>query len=220
MEITYIYLITNIDNNPNKVYVGKTKNPKTRGNNHKRKKGYNNIEYNIIDQVDSLKRIHWKPIETMWIQSFICWGFEIDNNRKEGGGGPEYHTEETKQKMKKPKPQHIKDKIKTTLLGHKQSECTIQKRADKNRGQKRTEETKQKMKKPKLGAGPKKGQMSPDSHKNLWKSVIQHDLEGNVVKEWKSIKEVCFCLNLNKASIVNNLKNRTKSSGGFIWKYK
>lgn len=50
--------------------------------------------------------------------------------------------------------------------------------------------------------------------------VTQYDLKGNTVAEWNSILEASNALNIKQQSIVNNLKNRSKSSGGFIWKYK
>jgi group I intron endonuclease len=50
--------------------------------------------------------------------------------------------------------------------------------------------------------------------------VTQYDLKGNIVAEWDSILEASNTLNIKQQSIVNNLKNRSKSSGGFIWKYK
>jgi hypothetical protein len=49
--------------------------------------------------------------------------------------------------------------------------------------------------------------------------IIQYDLEENFIKEWGSILEASNSCNIKKQSIVNNLKNRSKSSGGFIWKY-
>jgi group I intron endonuclease len=50
--------------------------------------------------------------------------------------------------------------------------------------------------------------------------VTQYDLKGNTIAEWDSILEASNALNIKQQSIVNNLKNRSKSSGGFIWKYK
>jgi hypothetical protein len=50
--------------------------------------------------------------------------------------------------------------------------------------------------------------------------ITQNDLEGNIINEWSSILEAANTLNINQQSICNNLKNRSKSSGGFIWKYK
>ena len=50
--------------------------------------------------------------------------------------------------------------------------------------------------------------------------IIQYDLQGNFVKEWGSCKEASVFLHLRKQSICNNLKNRTNSAYGFVWKYK
>jgi hypothetical protein len=94
VNITYIYLVE-IGNN--KVYIGKTKNPKKREKDHKQTYG-ENIQYTIIDQVSSLSKKEWKPLETMWIWSFISWGFDVIN-KNEGGAGVDFCTEETKKKI-------------------------------------------------------------------------------------------------------------------------
>ena len=75
MNITYIYLVENCYGDPNKVYIGKTISPKHRYNGHKRKFG-KKIIYTIIDQIYSLDRKDWKPLETYWIQQFKAWGFK------------------------------------------------------------------------------------------------------------------------------------------------
>ena len=95
--ITKIYLITNIDNNPNKVYIGKTKN-NSRKQNHKLKYG-SQITFDYIDEIYSLDRKYWTPLESYWIEQFRQWGFIIMNPNKKGGGGPEFHKIETKQKI-------------------------------------------------------------------------------------------------------------------------
>jgi len=97
IHITKIYLVTNCYNDPNKVYIGKTKN--TRKSNHKRKFG-NQITYDYIDEIFSLNKNEWEPLETYWIEQFRQWGFNIQNKNK-GGGGPETHSDKTKSKMKK-----------------------------------------------------------------------------------------------------------------------
>lgn len=100
MNTTYIYLIENCYGDPNKVYIGKTKNPKSRKIDHKRKYG-EKIEYTIIDQIESLSKKSWEPLETYWIQQFTCWGFNILNIKKIGGSGSEYLTNETRDKISK-----------------------------------------------------------------------------------------------------------------------
>lgn len=107
MNITYIYLVTNCYNDCNKVYIGKTKN--TRKNNHKCTFGLN-ITYDYIDEINSLHREDWKPLESYWIEQFKAWGFEVMNKNK-GGGGPIKYSEEALEKMRKPKPIGFSEKI-------------------------------------------------------------------------------------------------------------
>ena len=112
INITYIYLITGIDNSSFKVYIGKTKNPNRRILEHRQKYG-SNILYSIIDQVESLSRYDWEPLETYWIEQFKQWGFDVINKRKKGGSGTEYQTE------------NAKSKISNKLKGRTYSEDTI-----------------------------------------------------------------------------------------------
>jgi len=97
-NVTYIYVVTGIEGNSNKVYVGKTKNT-SRERDHKNKYG-NGIEFAFIDYVESLERKYWQPLETYWIEQFNAWGFNVVNVKKKGGSGVEYHTEDTKQKIR------------------------------------------------------------------------------------------------------------------------
>jgi len=85
-NITKIYLVTNCFNDPNKVYIGKTVN--TRKDNHTRTYG-KQIEYTYIDEINSIHREDWEPLETYWIQQFMAWGFEVVNIKKIGGSGSE-----------------------------------------------------------------------------------------------------------------------------------
>ena len=50
--------------------------------------------------------------------------------------------------------------------------------------------------------------------------VIQYDLNGYIVEEWDSILEAANSLGIKQQGIVNNLRGRSKSSGGYAWKYK
>lgn len=47
----------------------------------------------------------------------------------------------------------------------------------------------------------------------------QYDLDGNLIKEWDSVKQAGEALGINRPSISNCLKGRYKSAGGFIWRY-
>jgi hypothetical protein len=79
-------------------------------------------------------------------------------------------------------------------------------------GFKHSEETKYKMSKP-------KGKEYGEKIRQLKnKPIIQYDKKGNIIQEWDSILIAIQTTQIK--GIYNNLHNRSKSSGGFIWKYK
>ena len=54
-----------------------------------------------------------------------------------------------------------------------------------------------------------------------WKRhVLQCDRNGNIIKEWNSTYDASKSLNLSKSAIGNCLIGISKSSGGYVWKYK
>jgi group I intron endonuclease len=57
--------------------------------------------------------------------------------------------------------------------------------------------------------------ISPDGHSI---PIVQLDLKGNYIKEWESTSQAHKELNLT--SILNCLKGRTKTAGGYKWEYK
>lgn len=63
-------------------------------------------------------------------------------------------------------------------------------------------------------------EMAENLRKDKRKSILQFDLQGIFVKEWNSIKEISQYFNVSHSAIIANLKNRNKSSCGYIWKYK
>jgi len=98
-----------------------------------------------------------------------------------------------------------------------------------------TEEQKEKHKKPRPGSGPKfrseedkqkisKGNKDKPKPKefnsHLSKAIIQYDLEGNFIQEWKNSKEASKGTGVSKYNIQNCYLGRCKTSGGFIWKAK
>lgn len=56
-------------------------------------------------------------------------------------------------------------------------------------------------------------------YKNNQKKVAQYDLQDNFIKEWKSIKDAIQFLKIPQTSISNVLRGRSKTAGGFKWKY-
>ena len=199
--VTYIYLVENCFNNSNKVYIGKTINPNHRKAIHKQTYG-KQIVYTIIDQVHSIEHKDWKLIETMWIQSFIGWGFDVLNERKEGGSGSSEWTEEQKNKHK----QLFKNRnITWETLGSK--------------GYKWTEE--QKNNRRGKGTGKREVWNKQPNHPSRAKIVLQYDLNGNFIKEWPSCKEAGRVLFNGKSQCIQDCASGRQEVGyKFVWKYK
>lgn len=49
--------------------------------------------------------------------------------------------------------------------------------------------------------------------------IHQYDLEGNYIREYKSIRQAAADNNMNVSQIQNNLKGKYRQGGGFIWSY-
>jgi hypothetical protein len=98
MRSTKIYLITDIEEfDKYKVYIGKSCRLEKREKEHRARFG-NQIILTVIDEIESLSRKDWKPLECFWIEQFEQWGFKLINKNK-GGGGPAYHSAEIRAKM-------------------------------------------------------------------------------------------------------------------------
>ena len=80
-----------------------------------------------------------------------------------------------------------------------------------------SEETKQKMRKPKSEEHRKNMILAKESSK---KPILQYDLESNFIKEWESITAASNFYNCGAGTIGNNLTGISKTSLGYVWKYK
>ena len=228
---TKIYLITNIDNNPNKIYIGKTTN--SRENDHRIKFG-NQITYEYIDEINSLDSKDWKPLETKWIQHYLKLGYILVNKQKIGGSGVEFHSQETKNKMSSSRINRKitwGSKISKANKGKKHSEETKQKQRIAKLGKKYSEERNQKLRKPKSEETKQKiskaklGKLKSDDYKQKIsniksKPVLQYDLHGNFIKEWPSATKAGESLNKKNSAISECCNNKRKSAYNFIWKFK
>jgi group I intron endonuclease len=203
INITTIYLIEGINNSPNKVYIGKTKSPKMREHSHKKTYG-SDIVFNVIDEINSLRRQDWEPLETYWIEQFKAWGFNVVNKRKKGGSGPEYQTTKAKQKISNA------NKGNQSFLGHNHSELTKRNMSMSAKGKSKSKEHRYNMSKA------SKGKSKPF----LFKPIMQYDKQGLLINIWDNITDASTSLNILRTCIISCCKNRSKSSGGFIWKYK
>lgn len=197
MNNTRIYLVTNCYGDPNKVYIGKEKQPckKTRKYYHCKVFGQQ-IEFDYIDQINGWDKKNWEPLESYWIEQFKAWGFEVLNKNK-GGSGPSFQTEEIKLKLRKPKPPIFSEKMKKPRT------------SDFKKGPEHKWYGKIR--------GPRSYEHNILLSKAHYKPILQYDLKGNFIKEWIN---VVSAINLMGGDIVACLKGRQKTSCGFIWKYK
>lgn len=200
-----------LEKNGTPFYVGKTKDSTRRKNAHKKTFGLD-IQSYIIDEVED-----WKFWENYWIEQFRCWGFKLEN-KNNGGGGPSSYTEEQKEKMRKPRKKGTGNKISNTLK-------------ERNHSQYYTEEVRQKISqgtkgKPKPFSDTHKIAMGIAKRKQA-KTVLQCDLDGNVIKEWESkgqaaswIKEQTNKTSNLTSQIKDCILGRQKTAFGYKWKYK
>lgn len=116
----YIYLLENLEQHPDKLYIGKTNKINRRKNAHKCNYG-DKIQLTVIDQIESNNKNDWKPLESYWIEQFKQWGFEL-LNQNNGGGGLDKVSDVSKKKMSEAK-RHFKvtwgNKISKTKAGVK-----------------------------------------------------------------------------------------------------
>jgi hypothetical protein len=219
-NITYIYLVENCFNNTNKVYVGKTTNFVQRKSKHKQTYGQN-IKMTIIDEIQSIDRKVWRDIESMWIWSFISWGFDVENQCLSGGSGPEYRNEEFKQNhSKKMKEWHENNSSLSKENGKKQSETYKQNpEIIKERNKKHSETLQDPKLRKQMGKNISKSKRNK-SQPNKRKAVIMMDLKGNIIKEFEGVKWAAEYINVSPIIITRCCQGKNKQSKGFKFKYK
>jgi hypothetical protein len=226
------------DNRGIPFYIGKTKNSL-----EKRKKQHQ-IKLNIdcsIFELDLVEEKDWKFWECFWIEQLTQWGIDLLNKNK-GGGGPKFHTLETRQKMSNtPRPQtsqKLKNKKRPDtserFKGKKLNQDTIQKIINKKTNH-------PSYKDPKRGNKIKnsnKDHYKLDSERNqkikqkltnreiTWSDkfkipILQFDKKENFIKEWSSATDAALFLNKKSSAAISECCNKKrKSIYGFIWKYK
>jgi hypothetical protein len=219
-------------------YVGKTtlNFSKKREYKHKEKFGFD-IHMEIIEEIDDK---NWKYWECYWIEQFKQWGFKLENKNKGGGGcekmseiskkiigdknrkpKPNYfkgtkgikYSEESKQKMRKPKPEGFGKKLSSNIeRGRKISQSALG-----NTRKKGTIESQQaRINKSKAAIGKKK---SLSHRQNLSTPILQIDLQGNLVKKWDQMQILTQSKLISLGVLYKCLKGIKPNANGFIWKY-
>jgi group I intron endonuclease len=218
-----IYKITNPKG---QVYIGQSINIERRWKDYKRLakrsagrkilnslKGYGveNHSFEIIEEClrEQLheKEYYWKKYYTSVENGLNCDYFDSSGGPRseetkrrisEGAKGKK-RSEETKQKLRKPKTEEHKQNIS---------------KAKQNISQ----ETRQKISEGKRGK-------TPNRDYKVWakqqqKPVLQYDLEGNFIKEWEGVKIAAKYLGCDPTTITANLRGITKKGFDYIWKRK
>ena len=201
-----IYYLSQQDRVP--FYVGKTKNLLSeRVYSHKIKFGFDIL----IEELDIVENEEWEFWEKHYISLFKSWGFELVN-QNEGGGGLKFHSNKTKEKISY--LWNSKTEEEKININKKRGLGNINKKKPGSGYRNQSKEDIQKL-----------IQRSPFIKSN-WgerkmKSVIMLDkITGEILKEFKSVTEAALYINVSQPSLSEALIGKSKTSGGFKWKYK
>lgn len=61
--------------------------------------------------------------------------------------------------------------------------------------------------------------MNPIKYNRIVCPILQYNIKGEFIKEWKTFMEVCKCLNISSGNLSRALKNNKKARG-YLWRYK
>lgn len=194
-----IYTITNKNNN--KIYVGSAKNFKERFNKH-----YLDLLYN---------RHHSSHLQNSWnkygAENFIIRVIEETtiNNLIER----EQYYIDTFESYNQEKGYNMR-RLANSSLGIKRSEETRRKMSIAQSKRKHSEETRKKQSLTKLRVF-----LGNESLKVIL--IEQYTKNGELIKTWDCGRnQISKILNISSSAISNCLLGRSKTSAGFIWKYK
>jgi len=202
------------------------------------KYGWENIKHEIL--YENLNQDQAEKMEIKLIKKYKTTLREFGYNISHGGNCVGTLSKETKLKMSlsakgKAKSEITKEKIRQANLGKKQSQETINKRADKLRGGKRP--TVSKLMSERVGEkNPLYGTKFTDERKEIQrqilikrqqngfdngsKPILQFDRKGNFISEYKSAVDAVIKNNFKSDHISDCCKNKRKTSNNYIWKYK
>lgn len=218
-----IYKITN----PNgKIYVGQSINLEKREKEYQNMKNckgqiilYNSLQkygpenhvFEIIEKCDveqlNIKERYWQEHYGVIGNKGLNCRFTKTND-KSG-----FCSQETKQKMSHSQTNRImteehKVNIGNSLRGGIRSQETKQKMSQSHTNRIMTEETRTKM------------SISSKLRPRKNKQVIQFDVHNNIINTFPSIKEASVFYNVHPSNLRDACLGRSKTSGGYIWRYK
>jgi hypothetical protein len=160
-----------------------------------------------MEVIDVVPLNDWGLWESYWISQFKTWGFKLTNmaNGGEGGNlGPVVNKIISEKRMGCKHTEKSKEKIRQKALGRVFSEETRKKLSEQRVGEKK-------------GMWGKK--QSKKCIESKYKSIIQIDMNDNVVKIWPSFKSVTDTLGINRNNIRMVCNGKRNTAGGFKWKW-
>lgn len=205
-----------------------------------KKYGWNNFKHEILFDGLTKEEAEQKEIELIayYKSNQSKRGYNLDNGGKcvgthsdqtkkklsEANKG-KHHSEETKRKMSQSGKGRIfsdehKQKISESLTGI--TRPYLQGENNPNYGKHLSDETKRKISESKKG---KAGTLMSEDNKiklseRSRKAVWQYDENGKFIKEWDSATDASKELKISRSGITACCKDRKKTCGGFIWRYK
>lgn len=218
--VTFIYLLKDPITLDIK-YIGKSDDPNNRLTEHIRKSKYKNTYKNnwingllksgnlpIMEIIDVVEKNEWSDSEKKWISHYKKLGCKL-TNLTDGGDGGNFGDEVNKL---------ISQKLKNRVFSSK----TIKLMSESAKKRKMSDEGRKLLSEKRKGKnnsmfGKKQSKYCIESK---YKPVIQYSLDGNILKEWKSLKEVSEYLLINRNTIRMVCNNQRKSAGGYKWKFK
>ncbi len=204
--------------------------------------GWDNHKFDILE-ICNKKELKFK--EKYWIEYFDSYYNGLNENK--GGGGPINHTDKTKQKIRifrlgrKQSSRTIlkrslsligkntKSVIQYDLQGNKINKFNSIKEAciSINKPNREGDITSCCKNKQKTAFGyiwryknDPLTKFSKSKFTHIRKNILQCDLQGNIIKEWKSAFEAGRKLKVSGNSISDCLNKRQKTAYGYKWKYK
>lgn len=176
------------------------------------KYGWDNIEHVII--ADNLTSDEADLIEQQYIMMYKTTDKLNGYNLENGGHGGKHLSDETKKKISK-----ANSGSNNGMYGHKYSDEERKYMSEHSvwNGKTHTKETRKKISEY-AKAHPEKYAHKGEKHP-MAKAVLQYDLEGNFIKEYKTAKEAENKTGVLRSGICNSAKGNVNKAGGYIWLY-
>ena len=190
-------------------------------------KKYKIIETEILEYVEDILKLNEREI--YWLEYFDAVNNPLFYNKTNKSYGPNSQTEQWKQEQS----ERMKGKSTTQGKTWKVTDTSNcgNKGANKGKTWKRTIPTTQETK-DKISNSLKGRDISEWKEKiytkernqklsdRISKSILQYDLNGNFIKEWKSGSQIQKELGFNGSNIGNCCNGKFKKAYNFIWKFK